>query len=143
MSQIDTRTIQESQEEIPPRRVVLRGALAVGCGLLMPAALFGCGKKEAESTGAAPDMSAPPSTDSAMQAPGPDAAAPEGSSAPSADSAAPAAKVSQASVQYQTQPKGEQKCSTCTHFIAESNTCKLVEGQISPEGWCVLWAKKT
>ena len=132
MSQIDTSTIQD---EIPSRRIVLRGALAVGCGLLMPAALFGCGKKEADSTGAAPDMSAP-SADSAMQAPGPDAAAPEAS-------AAPAAKVSQASVQYQAQPKGEQKCSTCMHFIAESNPCKLVEGQISPEGWCVLWAKQT
>jgi hypothetical protein len=140
MSQIDTRTMQE---EIPPRRVVLRGALAVGCGLLMPAALFGCGKKEADSTGAAPDMSAPPSADSAMQSPGPDAAAPEASPAPSADAAAPAAKVSQASVQYQTQPKGDQQCSGCMHFIAESNTCKLVEGQISPDGWCTLWAKKT
>lgn len=133
MSQIDSST---TQDEIPPRRVVLRGALAVGCGLLMPAALFGCGKKEADSTGAAPDMSAPPSADSAMQAPGPDAAAPEAS-------AAPAAKVSQASVQYQTQPKGDQQCSGCTHFIAESNTCKLVEGQISPDGWCTLWAQKT
>ncbi len=140
MSQIDTRTMPE---EIPPRRVVLRGALAVGCGLLMPAALFGCGKKEADSTGAAPDMSAPPSADSAMQGPGPDAVAPEASPAPSADAAAPAAKVSQASVQYQTQPKGEQQCSGCMHFIAESNTCKLVEGQISPDGWCTLWAKKT
>jgi hypothetical protein len=26
------------------------------------------------------------------------------------------------------------------HFIAESNTCKLVEGKISPEGWCIIWA---
>jgi hypothetical protein len=59
------------------------------------------------------------------------------------ESAAPAApaKVSQASVKYQTQPKGEQKCANCMHFIAESNTCKLVEGNISPEGWCILWAK--
>lgn len=139
MSQIDTSTMQD---EIPPRRVVLRGALAVGCGLLMPAALFGCGKKEADSTGAAPDMS-PPGAGSAMQAPGPEAAAPEASPAPSADAAAPAAKVSQASVQYQAQPKGDQQCSGCMHFIAESNTCKLVEGQISPDGWCTLWAKKT
>jgi hypothetical protein len=131
MSQMDMRA---TQEEIPPRRLVLRGAFAVGCGLLMPAALFGCGKKEADSTGAAPE-SAPPSADSATQAPGPEAAAPEGSSAP-------VAKVTQASVQYQTQPKGDQKCSGCMHFIAESNTCKLVEGNISPEGWCVLWAKK-
>jgi hypothetical protein len=26
------------------------------------------------------------------------------------------------------------------HFIADSNTCKLVEGTVSPEGWCVIWA---
>lgn len=111
------------KEEIPPRRVVLRGALAVGCGLLLPAALFGCDSKKGEnSTGAAP----------------------AGSPATSADSAAPAAtgKVSQASVQYKTQPKGEQKCGNCVNFIAESNTCKLVEGQISPDGWCTLWAQK-
>lgn len=56
--------------------------------------------------------------------------------------AAPARKVPQASVQYQTKPKGEQKCSNCMNFIAESNTCKLVEGSVSPEGWCTLWAKK-
>ena len=29
-----------------------------------------------------------------------------------------------------------------THFIAESGSCKLVEGKISPDGWCTLWAKK-
>jgi uncharacterized protein YjbJ (UPF0337 family) len=63
----------------------------------------------------------------------------------SATSAAPQAtakKVSPASVKYQTHPKGEQKCSKCVNFIAESSTCKVVEGKISPEGWCVLWAKK-
>lgn len=113
----------EVKEAIPPRRVVLRGALAVGCGLLLPIALFGCdSKKGANSTDAAP--ASPP--------------------APNADSAGPAAtsKVSQASVQYQAQPKGEQKCSGCINFIAESNTCTLVDGQISPEGWCSLWAKQ-
>ena len=124
-----------TQVELPPRRVVLRGALALGCGLLAPAALFGCGKQEADSTGPAPEA-APPSADSAMQAPG----APEAS----AESVAPAAaKVPQASVQYQTEPKGDQQCSGCIHFIAESNTCKLVEGQISPNGWCTLWAQNT
>lgn len=56
--------------------------------------------------------------------------------------AAGAKKAPQASVQYQTKPKGDQKCGLCMHFIAESNTCKLVEGKISPDGWCVLWAKK-
>jgi hypothetical protein len=111
------------QEEIPPRRIVLRGAVAVGWGLLLPAAFTGCDSRKAET----------PTGD----------AAPASPPAPGADSAAPAAaKVSQASVQYQTQPKGEQKCGDCLHFIAESNTCKLVEGQISPEGWCMLWTKK-
>jgi len=123
-----------TQVELPPRRVVLRGALALGCGLLAPAALFGCDKQEADSTGAAPEA-APPSADSAMQAPD----APEAS----AESVAPAAvKEPQASVQYQAEPKGDQQCSGCMHFIAESNTCKLVEGQISPNGWCTLWAKE-
>ena len=126
----------EVKEAVPSRRVVLRGALAVGCGLLLPAALFGCdSKKGANSSGAAPESSPPPS---------PDSAAMGGSPAPSPEAAAPAAaKVSQASVQYQTQPKGEQQCSGCANFIAESNTCKLVEGQISPNGWCLLWTKKT
>ena len=58
------------------------------------------------------------------------------------DSAATAKKVPQASVQYQQQPKGDQKCSTCVNFVAESKPCKLVDGQINPEGWCVLWMKK-
>lgn len=110
------------KEEILPRRAVLRGMLAVGCGLLLPGLFSGCdSKKGAGSTGSTPAN--PPAT--------------------GAGSAAPAAKkMSQASVQYQAQPKGEQKCSMCQHFIAESNTCKLVEGQISPEAWCVLWMKK-
>jgi len=120
----------EVKEEVPSRRVVLRGALAVGCGLLLPAALFGCDSKKSESsTGATPDTGS---------------AAPDSSPTPSAVATAPAAaKVSQASVQYQNQPKGEQKCSGCLHFIAGSNSCKLVEGQISPDGWCALWAQKT
>jgi len=111
------------EEDTQPRRLVLRGALAVGCGLLLPAALFGCDSKKGETSAGA---------------------APAGSPAASADAAAPAApgKVAQASVQYQAQPKGEQKCSNCVNFIAESNTCKLVEGQISPDGWCSLWAQK-
>ena len=61
---------------------------------------------------------------------------------PKKDTTSPAKKVPQASVQYQAKPKGDQKCSTCINFIAESNTCKLVEGNVSPEGWCTLWAKK-
>lgn len=57
-------------------------------------------------------------------------------------SAATTKKVTQASVKYQPKPKGDQKCAECAHFIEESGSCKLVEGKISPAGWCTLWAKK-
>ena len=113
------------EDKVLPRRIVLRGALAVGCGLLLPTIFSGCdSKKGADSTSSVPASPA---------------------AAPSADSAAPApmGKATQASVQYQTQPKDEQKCSGCMNFIAESNTCKLVDGQISPDGWCILWVKKS
>jgi hypothetical protein len=50
-------------------------------------------------------------------------------------------KVSKAQAQYQDQPKGDQNCANCMQFVAP-NTCKLVEGSISPSGWCILWAKK-
>lgn len=118
------------------RRNALRGALAVGCGLCLPV-LFGCDSKKApEPTGTGPTM--PPEKPSATGTVSP---APAPTPAPAA---APAAvvKMTKINAQYQTQPKGEQKCSSCLHFVAESNTCKLVEGEISPEGWCMLYAKK-
>jgi len=95
------------EKDILSRRVVLRGALVVGCSLLVPATLFS-------------------------------------SPANSANPASPAAakKASKANVQYQAQPKGEQKCGECQNFNAKSNTCMLVDGQISPSGWCNLWSKK-
>lgn len=115
-------------EENSSRRTVLRGALALGCGLCLPLAIFGCDSKPGStSTSAAPAVpaSSPPVTNA-------DSAAP-----------APARKMSQANVRYQGGPKGEQKCAGCEHFVAGSNVCKLVEGQISAEGWCVIWVKKT
>ena len=50
------------------------------------------------------------------------------------------AKASQASVQYQDKPKGDQQCDNCLHFEAPS-ACKVVEGSISPKGWCAIWVK--
>lgn len=55
---------------------------------------------------------------------------------------AAAKKMSQSAARYQAQPKGDRSCANCTNFAAESKTCKLVEGSISPEGWCNLWSKK-
>lgn len=56
--------------------------------------------------------------------------------------AAAAGKASQASVRYQAKPNGDQKCANCANFMAESGTCRAVEGRISPEGWCVVWIRK-
>lgn len=120
--------------DVPPRRIMLRSALVAGCSLLMPAALPGCdaGKEQAGTDGE--DGAAPLADPASSGLPDP---------SPEAEPAAPAmpGKVSKASVQYQTQPQGEQNCANCMHFIVESNACQKVEGDISPMGWCVLWAK--
>ncbi len=50
-------------------------------------------------------------------------------------------KMTKAQAQYQDQPNGDRKCADCKQFISP-NACALVEGNISPEGWCVFWAKK-
>ncbi len=42
---------------------------------------------------------------------------------------------------YQETPKDGNKCSACTHFIPETNECKIVEGSISPDGWCSVFSK--
>lgn len=58
------------------------------------------------------------------------------------DSAVPALpeKLSKDEAKYQEQPKGTQKCSNCAKFNSAKKTCQRVEGLVSPEGWCVLWA---
>lgn len=102
--------------EIVSRRNVLRGGLAAVCGLLIPVALTGCNAKQSE---------------------------PEASGGPAEPTApATAGKATQASVQYQAQPKGDLKCVDCMHFEAASNSCTVVDGSISPDGWCSLWSRK-
>ena len=51
-------------------------------------------------------------------------------------------KVSKAQAKYQDTPKGNQNCAKCLHFVAADSTCKVVEGKVSPLGWCQLWAAK-
>jgi len=51
-------------------------------------------------------------------------------------------KISQADAKYQPQPKGQQRCDNCVNFVAP-NACKFVQGDISPSGWCALYAAKT
>jgi hypothetical protein len=50
-------------------------------------------------------------------------------------------KAAQKLVAYQDAPKGPQRCDNCTYFEPPSS-CKVVEGTISPAGWCQLYAKK-
>lgn len=50
-------------------------------------------------------------------------------------------KVPKEPVKYQHSPKDGQQCSGCIHFVSP-NTCKLVQGEISPQGWCMLYAPK-
>jgi len=43
---------------------------------------------------------------------------------------------------YQDKPgPGGKKCSGCRLFRAPSG-CSLVTGTISPNGWCIAWAKR-
>ena len=52
------------------------------------------------------------------------------------------AKVPQKTVSYQAKPNGTQRCDGCSNF-QPPNACKMVEGEISPQGWCSLFTKKT
>ena len=51
-------------------------------------------------------------------------------------------KMSQADAKYQVTPKGDQRCDSCMLFQSP-NACKVVQGEISPSGWCQLFVKKT
>jgi hypothetical protein len=51
-------------------------------------------------------------------------------------------KMSQESVKYQGAPMGEKRCDSCTNFQAPK-ACKIVQGDISPSGWCQYFAPKS
>ncbi|MHB1677193.1 MAG: high-potential iron-sulfur protein [Sulfuriferula sp.] len=58
-----------------------------------------------------------------------------------------AAKMAKASMQYQDHPKDNLDCSKCTQYIPGKSakadgTCKLIDGAISPNGWCLAFAPK-
>lgn len=57
------------------------------------------------------------------------------------------AKSSKAAVKYQSTPKGTEKCSGCKFFVpgktaSAMGSCTIVNGSISPNGYCVAWTKK-
>jgi hypothetical protein len=47
-------------------------------------------------------------------------------------------RVSREKAQYQNMPKGLFSCAACTFFI-RPRSCKVVSGDISPNGWCKLF----
>ena len=51
-------------------------------------------------------------------------------------------RVSQSAAHYQSTAKAGQDCDDCSNFVGP-HACKLVEGDISPKGWCRLWVKKS
>jgi hypothetical protein len=55
--------------------------------------------------------------------------------------AAAQAKASQKDAQYQDKPKDGHQCDGCIQF-QPPNACKVIEGNISPAGWCALFTAK-
>ena len=117
------------------RRNVLRGLLVAGCAFYLPV-LAGCREKEPPRAEPNPSPGDSPVPSSEI----PVDTAPVGTVPPAAT---PGGKMTKADARYQDQPKGEQRCAQCMNFIPDSNACQLVEGPVSPQGWCSLWASKT
>ena len=62
--------------------------------------------------------------------------------------AADGSKASQASMHYQASPNGDKQCSGCNFFIPAADpsgngSCKLVDGSISPHGYCIAFSAKS
>lgn len=60
---------------------------------------------------------------------------------------ADSSKASQASMRYQSTPNGNMHCSLCKFFISgqdaqSSGTCQIVDGSISPNGYCIGFTQK-
>ena len=51
-------------------------------------------------------------------------------------------KIKKSEAKYQDKPNGDKRCQLCQFFQAP-NQCQLVEGGISPNGWCERFAAKT
>ncbi len=50
-------------------------------------------------------------------------------------------KAAKSVVAYQDTPHEGQSCATCLQFEPPSG-CKVVEGTVSPAGWCRIYVKK-
>lgn len=57
---------------------------------------------------------------------------------------------SRQALKYQDKPNGDQRCANCMQFVPgktpnDKGGCKVIPGdtEISPNGYCVAWTKKT
>lgn len=66
----------------------------------------------------------------------------------SVKASAQAGTVPKSVAKYQDKPHGSQQCDGCIQFIpgktpSAQGTCKIVEGSISPKGWCMFFSPKS
>jgi hypothetical protein len=47
-------------------------------------------------------------------------------------------KMSREAAKYQDSPRGGLSCSVCT-FFRRPRTCQVIDGEVSPSGWCQLF----
>jgi hypothetical protein len=47
-------------------------------------------------------------------------------------------KISKGAVAYQDHPDGDKRCGKCVQFVTPAG-CKLVDGRISPQGYCRIF----
>jgi hypothetical protein len=50
-------------------------------------------------------------------------------------------KTDKKTAKYQDHPNKDQRCALCNYF-RPPKSCQLVDGDISPNGWCSFFAKK-
>jgi hypothetical protein len=58
-----------------------------------------------------------------------------------------ASMTSKADVHYQFMPHGAERCGLCASFVAGGDahgpgSCRIVDGPIPQDGWCVLFARR-
>lgn len=65
-----------------------------------------------------------------------------------AAASAQGSKASQSSMHYQTSPSNGMHCSLCKFFVPgqdanASGSCQIVDGSISPNGYCIAYTAKS
>lgn len=61
-----------------------------------------------------------------------------GAAAGGVNNARAADKAAKSDVSYQDSPKDGASCANCKLYNGDG-TCQVVEGDISPDGWCIAW----